>query len=99
MEIRAVLNIAILTTGLCLPFSTLQSAEPEHGKYLYEKHCRGCHESHEHIKEHRQLSVKAEVRDQIVRWQQVLRLNWNDANIDEVLNYLDRRYYHFQERP
>jgi hypothetical protein len=58
-----------------------------------------CHESPIQIKTHGQLSTEREVRYQISRWQRELHLNWNKEDADEVLNYLDQRYYHFRERP
>ncbi|MGH8580844.1 MAG: hypothetical protein ACREVK_12250 [Gammaproteobacteria bacterium] len=48
-----------------------------------------------HIREDRRARTLGEVGSQIKRWQKELRLDWNENDIDEVLQYLNSRYYSY----
>ena len=87
-----------LGLGLCSPVDSAHSADPDRGKLLYENHCLECHESQVHIRERRGSSSIADVVFQIDRWQQELRLNWKVAEMNDVLKYLDEKFYRFKER-
>ena len=74
-------------------------ADLDRGKLLYENHCLECHESQVHIREHRHSSSIGDVVFQIDRWQSELKLNWRIDEMNDVLRYLDDRFYRFKERP
>jgi hypothetical protein len=86
-----VLMIAVLLAG---PHPAL-AADEERGRLLYENHCTGCHESLVHIRETRKADTPAAIREQIERWRAVLDLDWQASEVDDVLEYLNRRYYHY----
>jgi hypothetical protein len=72
--------------------------EPSRGQLLYENHCRGCHESVVHITSKRKVRTLPALRDQVSRWAATAKLPWGVAEIEDVANYLDRRYYQFNQR-
>jgi mono/diheme cytochrome c family protein len=67
----------------------------ERGRALYENHCVVCHTS----KVHRRMPPSAIDREAlrfIVKvWVEENRLRWGEEEIDDVVHYLDRAYYHF----
>jgi cytochrome c5 len=63
------------------------------GELLYENHCQGCHVSRLHVREQRRATTRAALRAWIVRWANELKLGWGEAEVDDVTDYLNRRYY------
>ena len=70
-------------------------AELPRGQLLYENHCQSCHQSTVHIRDPQRRKVRslAELRAEIVRWAGVLHLDWQEQEVADVLQYLNRRYY------
>lgn len=84
--------------------ATEQVQQPAHkpppqprGEMLYRNHCLGCHESVVHIREKRQAKNLGVLRDTVNRWSQELNLNWSSDEIEDVMLYLNMRYYHYTE--
>ena len=73
-----------------------QAADPERGQQLYDNHCTVCHESQVHIREQRKARTLTDVRWQIARWQEVLKLPWTATEVDDVQAYLNAEYYHYE---
>lgn len=67
------------------------------GEMLYTNHCLSCHESLVHIREKRHAKNLDAVRDSVMRWSQQLELNWSADEIEDVVLYLNMRYYHYTE--
>ena len=68
------------------------------GQLLYENHCMSCHESVVHIRTTKQTRSLQELRTRVVRWAEYQKLRWGKEEIDEVVKYLDTRYYKFGAR-
>ncbi len=83
----------LFLAGITLAYA----ADYDRGQLLYENHCTGCHESQAHVRESRKADTRAALRTQIDRWRLVLDLSWSDGEIDDVLQYLNQRYYRFPE--
>jgi hypothetical protein len=60
---------------------------------LPENHCRVCHTSVVHIREDRKASSREEIRTWVQRWRKELGLQWGYGEIDDVMEYLNERYY------
>jgi mono/diheme cytochrome c family protein len=73
------------------------AADPARGAQLYENHCRGCHESIVHIRAQTKARSLADIRYQITRWQEELKLPWTAEEIADVQAYLNDRYYHYPD--
>lgn len=76
--------------------ATRQAPQPR-GEMLYSNHCLGCHESLVHIREIRRVKSIGALRDTVTRWSQELNLTWTSDEIEDVLLYLNMRYYHYTE--
>lgn len=67
------------------------------GELLYKNHCLQCHESNLHIREkHKANNVNA-IRSEVTRWAKQLSLKWSTYDIEDVVDYLNNRYYHYSE--
>ena len=63
------------------------------GELLYENHCTVCHDSTVHTRANRKAKSIADLRGWAARWSGELKLNWSSEEIDDVAEYLARRYY------
>ena len=74
-----------------------QVPPPSRGELLYLNHCLQCHESNLHIrKKHKANNIKA-IRSEVTRWAKQLPLKWSPYDIEDVVDYLNNRYYHYSE--
>lgn len=65
------------------------------GQLLYENHCQVCHDSRAHIRENHKARSPADVEMWVKRWSTYLKLNWKQAEIEDVRTFLSDRYYKF----
>ena len=70
-------------------------SDSSRGQLLYENHCIVCHDSRTHIREKRKSRSVADIEKWVLRWDQHLKLEWNRAEINDVIQYLNRRFYQF----
>ncbi|WP_455208350.1 c-type cytochrome [Kaarinaea lacus] len=73
-----------------------QSDKPR-GQLLYENHCGGCHETSVHGRDPRKAASIGEIKHWINVWQKELKLNWSEAEINDVTRYINFKYYQFAE--
>ena len=71
-----------------LPASTL-------GRMLYENHCTSCHESQVHIRERRKATNYRELGHLVNQRADWLNLGWTELEKQEVMKYLNERYYRY----
>ena len=89
---------------LLAAMATVSSAEEiqenpstDRGGMLYVNHCLVCHDSVVHLRMDRRARSIEEVAQQVRRWSEVQSLQWSDEDVDEVSDYLERRFYRFGE--
>ena len=82
--------------ALLLLLATGTRADPERGRLLYENHCTVCHESVVHVREERKSTSRDDVEAWVRRWQQQLNLQWGNSEVDDVIEFLNDRYYGFK---
>lgn len=75
----------------------LHAADATRGQQLYQNQCTTCHESLVHVRRDRRAKDLAAVRTQIVRWSSTMGLQWKDEEIDDVLAFLNARYYGYPQ--
>jgi mono/diheme cytochrome c family protein len=75
------------------PAKPSATGEPSRGQLLYENHCQDCHRSTLHVREQRRAATRTALRGWVAHWAQETRLDWSGADIDDVTDYLNRRYY------
>ena len=69
--------------------------EVTRGYMLYENHCTSCHESTAHIRTKRKARNYKEVGNWVNQRADWLNLGWSDVEKQEVLQYLNERYYKY----
>jgi hypothetical protein len=90
----AVTAITIMATGvLIFPISSARAADAARGRLLYENECMVCHTSVVHIREDRKAQSRDEIRGWVQRWSKELKLQWESGDIDDVIEYLNDKYY------
>jgi mono/diheme cytochrome c family protein len=68
---------------------------PVRGQLLYENHCTSCHESTVYIRERRRAKDLTDLRGWAIHWSNHLNLNWGAEEVDDVVRYLNGKYYRF----
>ena len=63
------------------------------GQLLYENHCQACHTSVVHVRESRRARSLEDLEYWVTRWAGELKLHWRADEINDVVDYLNRRYY------
>ena len=71
----------------------------DRGQALYENHCMSCHEATVHTRETRRATSVAELRKWVASWSFHASLDWTSEEIDDVADFMERRYYHFTATP
>ncbi len=84
--------------GLLLVIVTpLFAAQPDdrlqRGQALHDQICRGCHEDNMYTERHLSRNPYFDLRMQTRLWAEVVKVNWNDKEIDDVVYYLKQTYY------
>ena len=84
-----------------LGFSPAVAAQEvfDRGQALYENHCRECHESWAHSRDGRHVTTLDGLRQRVAAWSIHSSLNWNQQEIDDVADYLNRHFYQFSNKP
>jgi len=65
------------------------------GQMLYENHCTSCHESSVYIRSRRKAKNYKEVGNWVKQRADWLNLGWGDVEKQEVMQYLNERYYKY----
>ena len=97
---RAVLPIlpGVLTAiSLCLSSAIVlaQGTPAARGQELYEASCTGCHGKSVHDRQPRSARDVGDIRSFVARWSTELGTHWNPQQIDDVVLYLNQRFYHY----
>ena len=70
-------------------------SEGARGRMLYENHCITCHESTVHIRARRKATNYQQVGYWVNQRADWLNLGWTDLEKQEVIQYLNERYYKY----
>lgn len=93
----AVTAIAMMITGvLIIPSTNARATDAARGRLLYENECMVCHTSVVHVREDRKAKSRDEIRSWVQRWSKELKLQWESGEIDDVIEYLNDKYYHLK---
>jgi mono/diheme cytochrome c family protein len=95
IQSAARLRAAIVFLALSLAGPAAAQADAERGKLLYETRCSACHASSVHKRESRKAKSFTALRAQVLRWSAEGGGAWSAEEIDDVTQYLNRRYYGF----
>jgi mono/diheme cytochrome c family protein len=90
----------ILAISLIFSITTTALAENElnvkRGELLYTTHCDACHTSAMHWREEKLAKDWKSLKAQVVRWQTIAKASWDAQDIENVTQYLNNRFYHYQ---
>jgi cytochrome c553 len=89
----------ILVLALCAGLTTVAVAQDKaarpRGELLYSTFCVACHTTQAHWRDKRIATDMQRLRDEVRRWQRNVGQNWSDADIEEVVQHLNRLYYKY----
>ena len=71
------------------------AADIENGDDLHFENCTGCHDSTAYTRDNRKVQSLARLGTQVRFCKDNLGLTWFDDEVDDVIGYLNKEYYHF----
>jgi mono/diheme cytochrome c family protein len=87
--------------SICVAVPAVSNAQPKgdtsRGELLYTTHCIACHNEKIHWRDKKIAKNWDGLKAQIIHWQGVAGLAWDDADVVEVARYLNARDYHYPE--
>ena len=75
--------------------SSVQAADIDNGDDLHFENCTGCHDSTAYTRDNRVVQSLARLGTQVRFCKDSLELTWFDDEVDDVIGYLNKEYYHF----
>ncbi|KAI5914889.1 cytochrome c [Thauera sp. 2A1] len=88
----------MLTSSLASAAGAPVVRDPGRGELLYATHCDACHNVQVHWRDKKAATDWKSLAFEVRRWQGVAGLGWSDADVAEVVRYLNARHYHFAPR-
>lgn len=75
------------------------AAEPfDRGQALYENHCVACHDDSVHTGAERRATSRRDIRQWVTTWNFHAGLGWSDEEVEDVTDFLNRRFYRFTDQ-
>lgn len=71
----------------------------DRGEALYQNHCKVCHETMLHDRDDRRARTIEDIRKWTRTWSFHTELDWSESEVNDVADYLNRRFYKFSETP
>lgn len=72
-----------------------QAVDLENGDDLHFENCTGCHDSTAYTRDDRKVQSLARLGTQVRFCKDNLDLTWFDDEVNDVIGYLNKEYYHF----
>lgn len=93
-------GVALALAGALAFVAVLRAVEFDRGQALYENHCSSCHDPWVHVEgEARHVVTLADLRARVAAWSVHSGLNWSEEDVNDVTDFLNRRFYRFTEQP
>jgi len=73
-------------------------ADTEDGKELHGESCVRCHDSGNYTRENRKVTSLPALGTQVRMCKNNLGLTWFDDEVNDVIGYLNKEYYHFDAK-
>lgn len=86
----------LICAGL-LAGGAVQAEAFDRGQALYENHCRTCHEPTVHLRPARRATSYGDLQQWVATWSWHAGLGWSADEVADVVDYLNREFYHFPE--
>lgn len=84
--------VALISVTLSAP---VFGADPENGDDLHFTHCTGCHDESVYTRDNRVVQSRERLGAQVRFCKDTIGLTWFDDEVEDVIEYLNRDYYHF----
>jgi mono/diheme cytochrome c family protein len=91
----AVLNV----TALATPGTPISAQDFDRGEALYKNHCKECHEALAHKRPGSRINSIGDVRSWVTSWSNHSNLDWSNDDINDVADYLNKKFYHLTDKP
>ena len=72
-----------------------QAADIDNGDDLHFTHCTGCHDESVYTRDNRVVQSRERLGAQVRFCKDTIGLTWFDDEVEDVIEYLNRDYYHF----
>lgn len=92
---RVVLCCWLMVMGLM--GSAVRAQSPTRGELLYSTHCVACHNTQMHWRDKKLATTWDTLKAQVRHWQGVARLEWGEAEIEDVTRHLNETIYRYPE--
>jgi mono/diheme cytochrome c family protein len=79
--------------GWLVPVLAQAPRDARHGGLLYDTYCGACHTAQIHWRERKLATDWSSLLEQVNRWQFNNGLGWTGADVADVAQYLNNRYY------
>jgi hypothetical protein len=86
------LSLSLISLLFTLP---AWAADMENGKQLHAENCVRCHDSSVYTRDPRRVNSLPELGKQVRFCKDNIGLTWFDDEVDDVIYYLNQKYYHF----
>lgn len=100
---KNVIRLAALPLALLLLIPAAQAADVKKGEQLINNHCISCHAasfgnngSDIYTRPDRRVTSLAGLKKQVIRCRDNLKLTWFDEDVEDVVAFLNTRYYKFK---
>lgn len=84
--------LILLVAGL---FLSARAADVDNGEDLHFSECTGCHDSKAYTRADRKVQNLAGLGTQVRFCKDNLGVTWFDDEVDDVIAFLNKSYYHF----
>ena len=93
VRLRRIRLMLLGASALLAAYASSAAAEFDRGEALYNNHCKECHESWAHTRQGRHANTIDSLRRRVAAWSFHAELEWSDEEINDVADYLNRRFY------
>jgi hypothetical protein len=94
-KLEIIMKLFYLPVFVACYVTSLQAADIENGDDLHFENCTGCHDSTAYSRDNRKVRSLARLGTQVRFCKDNLGLTWFDDEVNDVIGYLNKEYYHF----
>lgn len=74
-----------------------QEPDIKRGKALHDANCVACHGTHVYTRADRRIQSLHSLEQQVYRCRDNLGFEWPERDVNDLVAYLNRTFYHFEE--
>ncbi len=89
------ISLGVSNVQADLKTSDIGNSDTARGAALYENHCQLCHAETVHKQKDRKVGSTESLYAWVTAWSVHAGLNWGKEEVDDIVGYLDSRFYHF----